>query len=100
VAAFCDQLSRWNYFIISALWGRPNEWTLNMQRLSQPWTPEEDERIRSLSASGASAMRASAALKRNKVSVAARAHKIGCPFQTISAARKKWADTPDNPWRG
>jgi hypothetical protein len=34
-----------------------------MLRLSRPWTSEDDDRIRSLSASGASAVRASAALK-------------------------------------
>ena len=77
-----------------------NQGTLSMQRLSKPWTPDDDERIRSLAAEGASAARASVALKRNKDSVSNRARKLGCPFQTISAARKKWANTPDNPWRG
>jgi hypothetical protein len=71
-----------------------------MQRLSKPWTPEEDERIRSFAANGASALRASLALKRKKDSVTNRARKLGCPFQTISAARKKWAKPPDNPRRG
>ena len=70
-----------------------------MRRLSQPWTTEDDERIRSLAAQGASAVRASVALRRNKASVTGRARKLGCPFRTISAARKKWANTPDNPWR-
>jgi hypothetical protein len=71
-----------------------------MRRLCQPWTLEEDERIRSLVAKGASALRASAALKRNKHAVIARARKLGCPFPTVSAARKKWANTPNNLWRG
>ena len=71
-----------------------------MQRLCQPWTPEEDERIRSFVAKGASAVRASAALKRNKHAVIGRARKLGCPFQTLKAAREKWADTPSNLWRG
>jgi len=71
-----------------------------MFRLSRPWTPEDDDRIRSLAAEGASAVRASVALKRNKASVIGRARKLGCPFQTIRAAREKWANTPDNLWRG
>lgn len=66
-----------------------------MQRLCQPWTPEED-----VVAKGASAVRASAALKRNKNAVIGRARKLGCPFTTLKAAREKWADTPDNLWRG
>jgi hypothetical protein len=52
-----------------------------------------------LAAKGASAVLASAALKRKVHAVSDRARKLGCPFQTISAARKKWANTPDNPWR-
>lgn len=71
-----------------------------MQRLSKPWTPEEDERVRSFVAKGASAVRASAALKRNRHAVIVRARKLGCPFQTLKVAREKWADTPNNPWRG
>jgi hypothetical protein len=57
-----------------------------MRRLCQPWTPEEDERIRSFAAKGAGALRASAALKRNQHAVVQRARMLGCKFQTISAA--------------
>jgi len=70
-----------------------------MQRLSKPWTPEEDERLRFFVAKGASVLRASLALKRNKDSVTNRARKLGCPFPTLKAAREKWANTPNNPWR-
>jgi hypothetical protein len=69
-----------------------------MQRLSKPWTPEEDERIRSYVAKGASALRTSVALKRSKHSVIARARKLGCPFQTLKLARGKLVQYP-NPWR-
>ncbi len=63
------------------------------------WTPEEDERIRAFVAQGATLLRAAAALKRGKDVVAGRARKLGCPFPTLKATRKKWADTPDNLWR-
>jgi hypothetical protein len=71
-----------------------------MFRFSRPWTPEEEERIRSYVAKGASTLRASVALKRSKHSVIARARKLGCPFQTLKAARERWANTPNNLWRG
>jgi hypothetical protein len=70
-----------------------------MLRFSKPWTSEEDELIRSLVAKGASAFRASAALKRSKQAVATRARTLGCPFQTITASREKWTNTPNNEWR-
>ena len=60
------------------------------------WTPEDDERIRHFVAQGASVMRAAAALKRKHHSVAERARKLGCPFQTIAAARKKRATAAMN----
>jgi hypothetical protein len=71
-----------------------------MQRLCRQWTAEEDERVRSFVAKGASTLRASVALKRSQHAVIARARKIGCPFQTLKATREKWADTPNNLWRG
>jgi hypothetical protein len=58
---------------------------------SKKWTPEDDERIRIFVAQGASLIRAVAALKRKRPSVAERARKLGCPFPTLVAARKKWA---------
>jgi hypothetical protein len=101
----CQALRGWlpragNEFITAAVISPVQRRKLNMLRLSKPWTPEEDERIRSLAAEGASAMRASVALKRNMHSVFGRARKLGCPFQTIRAAREKLANTPNNLWRG
>jgi hypothetical protein len=70
-----------------------------MRPLNRRWTPEEDELIRSFVAKGASAIRVSAALKRHKASVTERARKLGCPFQSIKAARKRWENTQDHLWR-
>jgi hypothetical protein len=44
------------------------------------WTPEEDERLRSLVQKGASPLRAPAVLKRKRAAVIARARKLGCPI--------------------
>jgi GcrA cell cycle regulator len=66
--------------------------------LARPWTAEEDEQLKAFVARGASIIRAAAALKRKKGSVRER-RKLGCPFPTLAAARKKWADTPNNEWR-
>jgi GcrA cell cycle regulator len=65
---------------------------------NQPWnwTKEEDERLKAFVAQGASVVKAAAALKRKIVSVRVRARSIGCPFPSLSIARKKWADTSDN----
>jgi GcrA cell cycle regulator len=54
---------------------------------------EEDERLRVFVAQGASIIRAAAAFKRKKESVRERARKLGCPFPTLAAARKKWANS-------
>jgi hypothetical protein len=58
-------------------------------RQSQPWTVEEDDRLRALVARGASTFRASAALKRPSKSVYQRAQKLGCPFPTIAQSRTR-----------
>ena len=50
-------------------------------------------------AKSASALRAAAALRRTRLVVAKRARKLGCPFVTLTEARKKWAGSPNNPWR-
>jgi hypothetical protein len=71
-----------------------------MRPLIQPWTAEDEERLKALVAQGASIVRASAALRRRKVVVRERAKKLGCPFPPLRTARKKWADSPNNEWRG
>jgi hypothetical protein len=71
-----------------------------MRPLIQPWTAEDEERLKALVAQGASIVRASAALRRRKVVVRERAKKLGCPFPPFRTARKKWADSPNNEWRG
>jgi hypothetical protein len=65
-----------------------------MRRLVRPWTAEDDERLKTLAAQGASIIKASAVLKRKIAGVRARA--VGCAFQPLRTAGKKWADTPDD----
>jgi hypothetical protein len=65
-----------------------------MRRLVQPWTGEDEERLKALVEQGASVVRAAAALRRREVVVRERARKLGCPFTPMRIARKKWADTP------
>jgi GcrA cell cycle regulator len=65
-----------------------------------PWTKEDNERLKSFVAQGASVIRAAAALNRSTKGVRHQARKIGCPFPPLRAARQKWADTPDNFGRG
>jgi hypothetical protein len=67
-------------------------------RKSQPWTAEDDEQIRSLVAKGASAFRASVALKRARPSILQRARKLGCPFPTLKEVRKKAGLGPGASW--
>jgi hypothetical protein len=63
------------------------------------WTDTDNERLKALVAQGASLTRAAAAFKRTIVSVQSQARKLGTPFPHRRDARKKWADTPSNPWR-
>jgi hypothetical protein len=70
-----------------------------MRAIVQRWTPQDDERLKALSAEGASIVKAAAALKRRQSIVRDRANKLGCPFPTLKAAREKWAGTPNNLWR-
>ncbi|KPG00087.1 hypothetical protein IP86_07570 [Rhodopseudomonas sp. AAP120] len=46
----------------------------------RPWDDEQVERLKELIASGASAVRAAAALKRARSSVQVKARKLGMPF--------------------
>jgi hypothetical protein len=64
-----------------------------------PWTKEDNERLETFVAQGASIIRAAGALNRNISSVRHQARKIGCPFPPLRIARQKWADKPDNFWR-
>jgi hypothetical protein len=57
---------------------RPKRWA---------WTQEEDERLKTMVAQGASVVKAAAALKRTMVSVRERARTLGCPFP-LDVARK------------
>jgi hypothetical protein len=66
-----------------------------MRRLLEPWTPQDDERLKILAAQGASIIKAAAALKRKIVGVRIRARSLGCAFPPLRIARKNWADTPD-----
>jgi hypothetical protein len=70
--------------------------TLTMRRLLEPWTTQDDERLKTFASQGASIIRASAALKRKIAGVRTRARALGCAFPPLRLARKKWADTPDD----
>jgi hypothetical protein len=67
-----------------------------MRRLREQWTPQDDERLKALTAQGVSVVKVAAALKRKIGSVRNRARSIGCPFPPLRIARKKWADAQDN----
>ena len=53
------------------------------------WTEEEDERLKALILSGASAVRASAALKRPLTTVKLKARKMGMPFRHDRELKKE-----------
>jgi hypothetical protein len=56
--------------------------------LNHDFQREDDERLISLVAQGASTVRAAAAFRRTTISVRNRARSLGCPFPTM---RQKWA---------
>ena len=62
---------------------------------NQPWTKEEDGRLKAFVAKGVSVVKVAAALKRKITSVRSRARVLGCPFPPLRIARQKWADTSD-----
>ena len=66
--------------------------------LISPWTPEQDEALLRMAAQGFSALKISAALKRNVTGVRVRARKLGAPLPGIREARKKIAEA--QPARG
>jgi hypothetical protein len=54
-----------------------------------PWTDEENERLKQLAVSGASVVRAAAALRRSMISVRDQARKLGTPFPSLRIPRQK-----------
>jgi GcrA cell cycle regulator len=64
-----------------------------MRRLIRArWSHEEDERLKTLVASGASALRAAGAFKCSVSVIRGRAWKLGCPFPSIREAKKRRAE--------
>lgn len=57
--------------------------------LSSPWTPEQDDLLKQLSAKGATALRAAAAMKRPITSVRIRARKLGLSLPGVREVRRK-----------
>jgi hypothetical protein len=63
-----------------------------MRRLSRPWSDEDTELLKKLHAAGASALRASVALKRNKSRIMDKARKLGVPFASLRERKKQQAE--------
>jgi hypothetical protein len=59
-----------------------------MTNSCKPWDDEQVERLKALIASGASPVRAAAALKRAQTSVQVKARKLGTPFMGSREAKK------------
>jgi hypothetical protein len=60
-----------------------------MKPLSKPWTDADNERLKQLTADGASAARVASALNRKIKSVTVQATKLGIRFPTVREQRKK-----------
>jgi hypothetical protein len=67
-----------------------------MRSKNKLWTDQENQRLKVLIASGASALRAAAAHKCSIIGVRAQARKLGTPFPTVREVRKRLAayETP------
>lgn len=63
------------------------------------WTAEDNERLKKMVANGVSVLRAAASFKCSMDAVRIQARKLGVPFPSVREARKKYADTPSDPWR-
>jgi hypothetical protein len=58
------------------------------------WTPEDDERLKTMVASGVSLLKGAAALKCTMGAIQVRARRLGTPFPTIREVRKKITGDP------
>ena len=63
--------------------------------LSRPWTEEDTALLQRLVATGASAARASVAMRRNKGNLVAKARELGTPFMTLREQRKVQAEAEE-----
>jgi hypothetical protein len=63
--------------------------------LARPWTQEDTALLQWLVASGASAARASVAMKRNRKNLMVKARELGIPFVTQRKQRKMRARAED-----
>jgi hypothetical protein len=61
-------------------------------RKAAAWTDEENEGLKGLATSGASMVRAAAALGRSMISVRDQARKLGTPFPSLRIARGRWTE--------
>jgi hypothetical protein len=57
--------------------------------LRRVWSESDTERLKAMVASGASALRASIALKRSLAVTKRKAHQLGCPFRTNAELRNE-----------
>jgi hypothetical protein len=67
--------------------------------LRRAWTADENERLKALVAQDVSVVRVAAAFERSMISVRNQARKLGTPFPSMRAFRRKWADTSSSHWR-
>jgi hypothetical protein len=67
-----------------------------MKLRTAPWTDEQTERLKAYVAAGKSAFRAAAAFKRSIAGVRNQARKLGMPFPSVRAERKRLED-PSQP---
>jgi hypothetical protein len=63
-----------------------------MRKLSRPWSDDDTALLKKLHASGASALRASIALKRSKPYIMARARDLGIAFASMRDRKKAQAE--------
>ncbi len=70
-----------------------------MRLKSGPWTEADNERIKEFVGNGVPVLRAAAAFNRTTSSVRNQARKLGTPFPTIRAVRKKFSADPSSSWR-
>jgi hypothetical protein len=84
--------------VMKGTWGGHGDFQIekvreeNMRKLVRPWTEEDDAQLRHLLASGASAARASVAMKRNMGQLRRRASKMGMAFPDLRLRRKRLAE--------